>query len=492
MRTSGAGHIAGASGAANALAVPATQATENPYAVRFVSVLLGITAAMALCGLTIRLRGAFAETGLPVDFVGRTVIGTALLSLALGVRVPQQIAWWVCVQARRRVFGVGRSSGVSSLLLTPAPGDKPLYWVVLSIVALCAGAATALMPLMTGAALSLREWMLAEFLWSPTSLAILQTVLTLTIVVVPVSITGLAFSGMHHLTCPQERWDIRACTWLLIGAGIGAVSASRIAAAVPEGNVVMVAAALPALVVALVAAVSKVEQEPSERLTVPGSTLPIWTDRWSVLVRVGVVLIGGGCAYATAFWLRQPDAVGRAAQAFPVVLLAALGLGVAAGCQLRRKALRSIGGFGMACVAAGAVLTGVSGFFHVQQTISSSSALILAFFSLFGLGFATAYGQQALLNRVANRSVEGAKTLAHTLVCASILMWFGEPVANHLAGRLLSFAFLAICLLGLGGVLIVYEPDYTLRSRRIRLFAVFACLGTMLAILAPPGASAMK
>jgi hypothetical protein len=101
------------------------------------------------------------------------------------------------------------------------------------------------------------------------------------------------------------------------------------------------------------------------------------------------------------------------------------------------------------------------------------------------MGFAAAYGQQALLNRVANRSPAGAGLLTRTLVCSALLVWFGGPVAGQLIGSFLAFVLVVLGLLALGGVLIIYEPGYSLRSRRIRLCAVLACISATIAIIGP-------
>jgi hypothetical protein len=213
--------------------------------------------------------------------------------------------------------------------------------------------------------------------------------------------------------------------------------------------------------------------------------LPVWTDKWSGLVVFGSVFVGGGAAFATALWVQQLNQSGIASEVSYTIALVAIAVGIAGGCHTRRTSLRSIGGFGMACVAAGTILTvGTLAFRHGAE-LSHSCALIMAFSTLVGVGFAVAYGQQTLLNRVANRSLAGAGILTRTLICSALLVWFGEPVAEHLTGGLLAFVLLVLCLLGLGGVLIIYEPNYSLRSRRIRLCAVFACISAIIVILGP-------
>ena len=56
--------------------------------VALVSALLGATTGMVIAGLAMRFREVFSQSGLPSSVVTGAVTGTALLSLAIGVRVP--------------------------------------------------------------------------------------------------------------------------------------------------------------------------------------------------------------------------------------------------------------------------------------------------------------------------------------------------------------------------------------------------------------------
>ena len=142
----------------------------------------------------------------------------------------------------------------------------------------------------------------------------------------------------------------------------------------------------------------------------------------------------------------------------------------------------------MACAAAGVAAAVVSVGLANGAAFSTWGTVILATINLSAMGFAIAYGWQALLNRVANRSLVGAATLAQTLGCAALAVWIGEPVAEHLVGRLGALVLLGLFLLAMGGALIIHEPDYSPARRRVRLCAVFASIGAMVALFAlwPP------
>ena len=120
---------------------------ENVGAVRFVTVLVGMAVGMATIGLAFRLQVPFADSGLRPDFVPRTVVGAVLILLAFGVRVPQRLAWWMCVHAWQRFLLLGRSSRVSRRCLfgfrscprsmTLCPGDHAWTTCETSMSAIC-------------------------------------------------------------------------------------------------------------------------------------------------------------------------------------------------------------------------------------------------------------------------------------------------------------------------------------------------------------------
>ena len=79
-----------------------------------VSALLGAATAMAVAGLVFRFHVLFGDRGpLAIDVTG-TVVGIAMMTLALGVRLPQRFAVWVCAVAWRRFVSLVRANSVSA------------------------------------------------------------------------------------------------------------------------------------------------------------------------------------------------------------------------------------------------------------------------------------------------------------------------------------------------------------------------------------------
>jgi hypothetical protein len=96
------------------------------------------------------------------------------------------------------------------------------------------------------------------------------------------------------------------------------------------------------------------------------------------------------------------------------------------------------------------------------------------------MAFAMAYGHQTLLHRVASRSSVGATILGRLLVGSALVIWVGVPLLIRLFTIPATLAVLALSLTALGGALIMHEPTYSPRTRRVRLCGVFACLVAMI------------
>jgi hypothetical protein len=199
-----------------------------------------------------------------------------------------------------------------------------------------------------------------------------------------------------------------------------------------------------------------------------------------MLLRSSIVAVAGGGAAVITLWAHHLGETGAHVGVFVAASLAALGVGILAGCRVRRAAQRSIGGFGVTCASAGVIVAAST----LALSDSSSGvfcfASAAAYSSLAAIGFATAYGWQALLNRVGSRSFAGATMLTQTLVCAGLAVWIGAPLAERLIGRQATMVTVALSLLALSGTLIIHEPRYSPRTRRARLCTVFGSIAAMI------------
>ncbi len=448
-----------------------------------VATLLGAATAMVVTGLTFRLGTSFALTDFPIE----AVVGGALFALAIGVAVPTRLATWVCATAWRRFVSRGKPSQISEVLLNHGSVDRPLYWVVLSVIALGGGIATALLPLNVRLVLGAYEWLHAHFVWSAAPLEILHVGLVLAAGFVPLTILGLAVSCAHHLSCRWGRWDTKATGWWLIGGFAGAWLGSGLVRWELAVDMVFLVASLPALAVAVVSAgVSSAGQATWKGDEKESSPLPMWSDRWPRLLRASIVAVGGGGAYAATVWAGHPVGGHLAGSNVAPAMLLAMGMGVLAACLSKRLGLRSIGGFGVASASAGVVVAGMTAALAHVPGAGRSACWLAGWITVAVIGYATAYGRKTLLDRVASRSAAGAKVLAYLLACSGLTVWLAAPRMVRWVGEPATLVLLALSLLALGGMLIIHEPSYSPGTRRLRLCAVFASVAAMILVSSSP------
>ncbi len=445
-----------------------------------VSTLLGVATGAMVTGLGATFGASFAAAEGTAAHVDQTVVAVALILLAIGVRVPQRFALWLCMLAWRRYLQRGRRSDVTDVVLGVGSADRPLYWMVLSVVTLAAGVAAALLPLSLALAAVAYGWMQTHFLWSVGALVLLQAAVVFLVGFAPLTLLGLGVSCVHHLSCPYGRWETRATAWLVIGAALGVLAGTWLSQTAVRIELIVMGSSLPAFLASLVCVASSGRSggDPQDQPCTP--LAPLYSDRWPTLLRAGIVAVGGGGACAVAAWAGLEVAEARLGILWTPVMLVSVGLGVLAGCRTKRAARRSIGGFGVASAVAG---VGVAvGSFGRAGAFGAGPAgsLALVCWGLSAIGFATAYGRQVLLNRVASRSSEGAGILARILVCCALTVWVLFPVVRRVLGMQATEVLLALSLMALGGILIIHEPGFSPRTRRLRLCAVFASIGAML------------
>ncbi len=451
------------------------------YGVRpaaLVAMMLGIATAMVIIGLYAKFQVVFADTGSPPS----VVVGAAMFALAVGVRVPHRLAVSVCTAAWKRFVRKGRASELGGALIHHGTPDRALYWLVLSVIALLAGVAIAFLPLSVSTASAFYEWMSAHFVWSRAPLALLQTCTALAAGAIPLAVLGLSISCAHHLCCRFAQWEADATAWTLLGAAVGALLAAQAIGTMMSMAPFLISASLPVLLVSIAAAFLGASGDQSNLRPVepPPAALPLWSDRWPTLLRASIVAVGGGSACAAYVWT---DSLAHDTDHRGMVqasLLFALAIGLLGGARMNHPGRRTIGGFGAACNVAGVVVAIGAVACSSSSGRTDATVYLLACAALLGIGFATAYGRQTLLIRVASRSSAGAVELGRLLVSAGLTLLVGAPLAVYIFGSTATLMMLAVSLVALGGTLVIHDPFGSPQTRRIRLVALFISMGTML------------
>jgi hypothetical protein len=453
---------------------------HNASYVTLSSILLGVTTGMVVAGLSLKATAARTSMDTSRALQQEMCIAVTLLVLAWGARLPRRFALWISARAWRR-FAM-RKHPETGVLLHVNDVDPAFRWIVLSAIALMAGVLIATLPLIISAVSVSYGWMSTRFLWSAVPLAILD-VGTLGAMSGPALLPlGLAVCCAHRISRVDARWDPRVTGSLLLGAGIGVFVVSAISRSGSRPDLLLVAAALPALATALLGALRSSSAAHAANLgTNPESVaLPEWCDRWPGLLRATIVALGGGAAAAMyAFAGQAPGGLGTSGAAV-AWLLAALGGGVVLGCYVRHDSVRSIGGLGVACAVAGLVLIASSVGGGASRSGQNELRLIPSCASMLSLGLAFAYGWKVLMNRLSGMALAGAALFSRVTVCAALSVWIGFPLARAWLGTSATLLMIALSFLALGGALIIHEPKYSPRTRRARLGTIFASIATMI------------
>lgn len=454
----------------------AIESRRYPIDAAGVALLLGATIAIALVGL-IRTFNVRAEVPIPTRFV----VGAALMALAIGVRVPHGFATWFCATTWRRLLSRDRHTAMSLAQASHWGQDRPLHWVVLSLLVLLASVATVCTPWAIRLAKWMYQGMLNEFVWSNASHTLLLTGVSFAAALPAFALLGLAGASMHHLMCSHGKWDTKASAYLLLGAVAGYVAATEVLRFGAKTDSYFLSASLPALLAALLAAA--VCASGSRSFHTSGSeaapSAPEWSDRWPRILRTGIVLVVLIATGSVVAWLQRLMDSDTGSTISLSVLLGSLGVGILIGSRRKRDGLRSIGGFGVACVFAG-IAAAMSVCPGITLQRSAWLALALAVVGAVAVGAAAGYGNQVLLHRVGGRSSVGARTLARSLASAAVMVWLVAPAMVAMLGPVTALTANSLALFAIGGLLIIHEPTYSRRTRRLRLSAIFVAIGFLI------------
>lgn len=440
---------------------------------------------MSMEGLIVGIHDASPASPIPIP----AIISTFLFCLAIGINVPRRMTLWICLAAWRRFFVGSRTSDQPLLLLDSETPSPSLCWGMQSVEALVAGVLMAAMPFLFHRAVAIQHWLQTHFVWSDLPLTLLQAGSPFVAALIPLAAVGLAISGAHLVSGALGQWDTRATAWLSIGAAVGLIAASAAIHWLRGPDPVMLMAAVLPLIASIIAASASARTGHQLRdAEMQKRTLPLWSDRWPLLLRASIIVVGAGAVCSMFVWTAgAADSQSDCRFLLPGMLVA-LGLGSLLGCRRKSRGSRSIGGFGVACAASGVITA--AGVYGVQGSIRTecADAAVAALASTGAIGFAAAYGRQTLLQRVANRTAVGATILSGLLIASALTVGITAPASLHFFDRAPTAMMLGLSLLAIGGTLIIHEPTYSRRTRRLRLCAVFAALGGLIVsvMLYPP------
>lgn len=445
-----------------------------------VAVLVGVGVCLLMAGLIGRLGALFGPIGAP-----RVVVAGGLLCLALGPLVPHRLA---------RFVAPARQGAAAE----PWAGarDEALLWAVLAVVALLSGLAIVVLPIWTPAVESGYRWVVVRFLWSGSSLTVVQLLAVVVLTLPGLALAGMTLSCACRLAGGEGAWCVSPLGWAMVGVGVGLGLLQWSGKLGLPGDAASLVAAVPML---LAAVVSAGRLGPRGVMDAPSgwpapASVPDLSDRHPVLIRLSVVWLAASTGAVVAIW---PHVAGRwwggtmpGGPTMPVLLQAVTaGVGVMVCQRFSSSRSHSAGGLGVACAAGG---VGVAVAASVPALRVGGAFLRIGLVSAgavcgFVMGFALAYGHMAILRRVGHRATGNASLLSATLAAWGVAAFLAhQPNATAVRAYVL-MAACAVSLVALGGVTIIHEPTYSARTRRRRLVAVLASIAVMTGVLPMAG-----
>jgi hypothetical protein len=441
--------------------------------------LIGVAVGLIVTGLCAVMSSGVADRS------GAVVCG-CLVALAIGVRLPQELAVRISRvrprkrrRGRRAITNGGEWSSIDE-------GDRAFQWMVMSVVALVAGLVTSGLLGYLRIGFWARGVLESRFLWSESGQSVLAVILALGVSAGPLAMLGLSLSCAHRVGGDRARWNPFVSAWFTVGVAVGVLMARVAIDGLSRPGLSLMAAPIPVLLVALSAVrLGSSSAIRGRRRWRESGALPLIRDHWPTLVRGTCVAAGGCVAWMIVSWWAVAGGHGSSSGFYIPAALASVGLGFFLGTVHRWGAVRSLGGFGVACAAAG-LLGGCA--MSVALPGEPSRAGPAWFFPLVGVGaggYATAYGLMVIFNRVAGRSQVGVRVLWRILLVAALIAAFGAPACRLWIGAAGSLALGPIALVAVGGIVILHEPCYSPRTRWLRIAGVFAAT-CLIVWLIPP------
>ena len=388
-------------------------------------------------------------------------------------------------------------------LFPPASaGDEArLLWTVLAVLSLVSGLVTAAMPVAVPTMAAGYDRLATEFLWPANFLPVVQLAILFLMLLPILGPAGLGLSCACRLACRGEGWKVSPIGWGLIGLGLGGGIADRLAQAGASPDALLLSAAVPSLLTAVVA-VWRNQDPAGQPAGGPASAVaPAWlpqvSDRDPILVRVSAGWLAACLAAMVAIWpalCRHCPAADTSAgtKLWPVLLLAA-GVGLLISERSRSVRVHSAGGVGVAAAVAGLGVAGAAALPAAWLSAAPQAGMGMAVAAATGgiatllIGYALGYAYLAVLCRTGRRVATGVVLLCVSLAAAVLVL---PPTSASTGTAKAAFAMLAgvaLSLVALGGTMIIHQPTGSVRTRRLRLAAVFASIALLIQLLPPAG-----
>jgi hypothetical protein len=417
-----------------------------------------------------------------------------LLALGTGLYWPERFVHWLA-----RWLWQWFLAPEGGQVHQPAPGftsrpeDRRVQWLVLSVLALASGLVTVCAPLLVRMGGWTYSFLMERFLWTLTSRSLLQGAFGFALALWPLGLAGLCVRGVLHLAVCGERGGAVFVGALACGSGLG-LAVSQGLGVTARVDSALIAAALPALLLAVVGAWPSRQVAGSEATRATGSArsddsmmarecaaLPVPASRpgrWGGLTYLLVLWLGLLIATQASLGVALLRLAEWQSATSVSVLLLAVGTGLWFG-AVRQHTDGWLGRAGGWSAAAGAVSApAVFSLIGWTEPAAALSSWVMAclFVALHLAGRSLACAVTLLLHQVTRPDRVAGAVIGRLLVLAALCAWIVVPLLVHGLGLPGTVALVSLLHLAAGGTCIIYEPAYPARTRQLRLGSVFACL----------------
>ncbi len=482
---------------------PGLAAVAPAMAVALLSVMIGIGGAVQLAGLVT----AFSSTFDPMPTTTATVVAVALLFAAVGASMPQGLVVALLRSALRGVRGVS-GPRVNRLARVLSSDDHSLSWLLVAASLTVAGIGALTTIVTFPWAARFEAWLTTEFLWTDSTLALADAAVIGAILAAPWTLIGIAVACTYNLASrywSRSRWTASVLSLATLGAAIGWRLAMTWILPSTSASVLILLGSLPLLLAAVTAGVfvSRKGEPVVHQAVTEDSPEAEEADGLTRLVLACMAIWGVVTGVTVATWQRVtvtgfPDAAhADGSQRLGAWALGWMAIGMALAGVRGERARRSVGGYGVAVAAMGAVqasmlLIASWACWPAADSLSSERAAwiwaALVAIASGVAGYTLPYGKRALMARSGSESLTQAQIVSVVLAGVACGIVAATRLIVPGVGTLATLTACALVSAAIGSMLIIYEPHASARTTAGRLIGVAAVLGALLLGLPRVGA----
>ncbi|MGB0716390.1 MAG: hypothetical protein ACPGXK_10955 [Phycisphaerae bacterium] len=455
--------------------------------------IIGISMAMLVTGYA----AVLPDAEVPVRLYGFQIAGAALFLFSMGIRAPRFLVNGVLrvIESYFPSLWPTGAGGADHMAPTAErrrdgiPGHPQsgfvLHWTVLGALALLTGIAMALAPATVAASAWLWGWFAEGFVWSDLSIWAVSPFFAGFAMLLPCLLAAVCFSCAHRLAVRQNEAGIDPLTGLILGCGVGLLVAINLLSGGMAPWLMMVASSLGPLCVAVLAvAVMPYVSSPAS-IELDGMASVLRDRRADALLgrfMLPMATIVGVLMVLLRF------RVEHAGWQFPgfACHLCFVGLGMAGARMFRgwTRLMTSVG-VGLMMASTGYLASAIPVFWgDVYDAKGASASWLVSAYAVFMVcsGFTLQCGRMVLSQPSAVGAGQIGRRISRTGLVLGLSLVAVVPALMALVRASTVLAVTGMCLLAVGGTLVIHAPDESAAGKRTWLTTIFAGIGLIMLV----------